>query len=249
MAERLARAGTADRTAVVSDEQTAGRGRAGRSWLAPRGSGLLCTLILRPAVAPRRLPLLSLVTAVAVAEAIEQLAGSPAQLKWPNDVWIGADPDRQKVAGILMTSRLGPAGVEVALGGIGINLTTRPADLPPGATSLLESTGIRIAPSALLPVLLEQFDDRYRDFLDRGGGASLEAWRGRAALLDEHVSIVVGDETRTGVFTGVDDEGALLLRDATGTLHRIVAGDLTRGPRPVGHLGGELSGPRMIPRN
>lgn len=249
VADALARAGAGDRTTVISDEQTAGRGRAGRTWHAPKGSGLFCTLILRPPISPRRLPLLSLVAAVAVAEAIEQVSGSPARLKWPNDVWIGDDPERPKVAGILITSRLGPAGVDVVLVGIGINLTARLEDLPPGATSLLESTGIRIAPAALLPTLLERFDHRYRDYVDWEGAPSLDAWRERAALLGEQVAIDTGDETLSGVFAGIDDEGALLLRDAKGNHRRVVAGDLTRGPRRASHFGGELSGPRMMPRN
>jgi BirA family biotin operon repressor/biotin-[acetyl-CoA-carboxylase] ligase len=232
VASALARAGAGDRTAVVSDEQTAGRGRAGRAWHAPKGTGLFCTLILRPPVLPRRLPLLSLVTAVAVAETVEDISGSPTRLKWPNDVWLGTDPERPKVAGILITSRLAAAGVDVALVGIGVNLTARLEELPPGATSLLASTGVNIAPAALLPMLLERFDCHYRGFIE-ARGASLDAWRERAALLGEQVMIDTGDETLHGVFAGVDDDGALLLRNTAGTLRRVVAGDLTRGPRPI----------------
>ena len=105
-AAQLARFGARDRTIVLSDNQTAGRGRAGRSWQSPAGTGIFCTAILRPDVPPQRLTTLPLLAGVAVAETIERLTNEQALLKWPNDVWIGANQKRPKVAGILTTSSL-----------------------------------------------------------------------------------------------------------------------------------------------
>lgn len=231
VAARLARLGVPERTAVVAAEQTAGRGRAGRPWHAPPGSSLFCTLILRPPVAPERLSTLPLVTGIAVAEAIEALTGSPVQLKWPNDVWIGSDPERRKVAGILVASALHGAAIDHVLVGVGINISAEAGELPDGATSLLSATDARIGIGELVAAAVSTFDRQYEGFCRSGGAPSLAGWRSRAALLGEQVTVEAEGAIRGGTFSGIDDAGALLLRDADGGLHRIVAGDLTRGPR------------------
>src|SRR5829696_8956900 len=112
VASQLARFGARERTAVVSREQTAGRGRGGRPWQAAAGSALFITLILRPPVAVHRLSTLPLIAGVAVAEVIEHVTGSAALLKWPNDVWLETDDATAKVAGILMTSSLRGGSVD-----------------------------------------------------------------------------------------------------------------------------------------
>ncbi len=232
-AAQLARFGAPDRTAVVSDEQTHGRGRSGRMWQAPPGSAVFCTIIVRPHITPHRLSTLPLITGVAVAEAIEQISGHPARLKWPNDVWIGTDPERCKVAGILVTSSLRDGVVERALVGIGINVSGASDDLPPRATSLRVATGVEISAGALFTSLLARFDRAYQEFLDAEGTPFLNGWRSRAALLGENVSIEDAGRIWSGTFTGIDDDGALLLRDSESHVRRIIAGDLTRGPRIV----------------
>lgn len=232
-ADALARFGAPERSVVVSDEQTAGRGRAGRTWQAPAGSGLFCTLILRPRVSPARLGPLPLLAGVAVAEAMEALTGHAARLKWPNDVWIGDDPCHPKVAGILATST--PQGDDVGhvLIGIGVNVSSSRDGLPAGATSLLLATGLETTPHAVLGHLLPCFDRCYRRYLDSAGAPSLDPWRARAALLGEPVSVAEHGRAFSGMFVGIDDDGALLLATADNTVRRIVAGELTRGPRPA----------------
>src|SRR5215211_7858515 len=115
VASQLARFGARERTAVVSAEQTAGRGRGGRSWHAAAGSAVFATLILRPPVAAQRLSTLPLLAGVAVAEAIERIVGCAAWLKWPNDVWLGLDAGFAKVAGVLVTTSLRGDTVDHAL--------------------------------------------------------------------------------------------------------------------------------------
>lgn len=233
VAARLARFGAPERTAVVSAEQTAGRGRAGRAWQAPPGSSLFCTLVLRPQVAPNRLSTLPLVTGMAVAEAIEQLTGTPVQLKWPNDVWIGSDPVRRKVAGILATSALSGNRIDHVLVGVGVNVGSDVDTLPPAATSLRAATGLELASDDVLMGLLRRFERAYAAFLHADGRPSLEAWRTRAALLGERVTIEEDGNACSGIFTGIDDEGALLLQLDDRGVRRIVAGDVARGPRPL----------------
>lgn len=235
-ADALARHGARERTVIVSAEQTAGRGRAGRGWHAPPGSGLFCTIILRPSVEPARLGILSLLAGVAVADAIETLTGHAARLKWPNDVWIGDDPCHSKVAGILATTRLDGARAGCVLLGIGVNVSSRHDELPPGATSLMQATGVAMTADEVLAPLLPCFERQYAGYLASSGMPPLDSWRSRAALVGEPVSIVENGHEVSGIFGGIDDDGALLLSTAENDVRRIVAGDLNRGPRPAGHI-------------
>lgn len=141
---------------VVADEQTAGRGRLGRRWLAPPSSSLLCSLQLRPSVPEERLPELTSVAARACAEAITAVTGLEPELKFPNDLLLGG----RKVAGILAEAREG----RVVLG-IGINVNVPEADLPTEvdrpATSLLVESGTEIDRAQLLVGVLECLERRY----------------------------------------------------------------------------------------
>ncbi len=227
----LAANGTAEGLVVVAEEQTAGRGRGGRTWTAPRGSSLLMSVLLRPAVPAERLASLSLVAGVAVAEALEQFGVSP-KLKWPNDLWL----DGRKVAGVLVNSRVGPDGIAVVLG-IGINVNVEPADLPPGATSLSAVVGKLLSRDELLRTVLTQLNSAYYAFAKTAGRPDLSGWTRRAALVGERVRVADGPAQYSGEMLGIDDDGALLVRDATGEIVKIIAGDLTRGPRSEGANG------------
>lgn len=225
--------GAPDRTVVVSAEQTAGRGRGGRSWQSPAGTAVFCTMVLRPAVTPDRLSTLPLVAGVAVAEAIELVTGCAVQLKWPNDVWLGADPDNAKVAGILVTSSLRGNAVDHALVGIGINVLAKPEDLPPGATSVSAATGLVATPDQVFNVLLDRFEDAYADYVAAEGRPSLDGWRARAALVGESVIVQDADRQLAGTFAGIDEDGGLLIEEPGRPIRKVVAGNLVRGPRSI----------------
>lgn len=229
----FARTGAPEGIVVVSDEQTAGRGRGGRAWHSPPGAALYATLLLRPAVPPPALATLPLVAGVAVAEALEALTGAAVQLKWPNDVWLGSDPERRKAAGILLTSAISGQQVTHVLCGIGINLATPLAQLPPGATSILAATGTPVGTEEMRDALLAAFADQYAAYVESAGHPALDGWRARAALLGEAVTVQDAGLARSGRFTGIDTDGALLLEQG-GAIHRVVAGDLTRGPQMAG---------------
>jgi BirA family biotin operon repressor/biotin-[acetyl-CoA-carboxylase] ligase len=145
---------------AVAGEQTAGRGRLGRRWLAPAGTSLLCSIQLRPEISPERLPELTGVAARACAEAIAALTELESELKFPNDLLIGG----RKVAGILAEAREG----RVVLG-IGVNVNVAERDLPTEidrpATSLLAETGQPIDRALLLVELLERLEHRYDAWL------------------------------------------------------------------------------------
>ncbi|HEY7019102.1 MAG TPA: biotin--[acetyl-CoA-carboxylase] ligase [Gaiellaceae bacterium] len=141
---------------AAAGEQTAGRGRLGRSWLAPAGTSLLCSLQLRPDVPPERLPELTVVASRAVADAIGLLTGLEPELKFPNDVLI----DGRKIAGVLAEAREG----RVVLGiGINVNLSAEqlPQEVDRPATSLLVETGSEHGRAELLAEVLDRLEARY----------------------------------------------------------------------------------------
>jgi len=211
---QLAANGAADGTAVVADVQTAGRGRRGRQWRAEPGTSLLVSIVVRPRLPLTMLPLLSLATAVAVAEALGE-AGVPARIKWPNDVLARG----RKIAGILLESRVG--AVPVVAVGIGVNLLQRgfDGDLQARATSALLETGRALDRAALLTVLLARFAT-WRGHLERDGFAPV---RQRWLALNDTIGDMVSVEGVTGLARDLDASGALLVDDGA-TVHRLIAG-------------------------
>lgn len=218
VAFELAERGAADRTVVLADHQTAGRGRRGRAWSDEPGSSLLVSILLRPRLALPRLPLLSYAAAIAVAEAVEALAGLRPTLKWPNDVLM----DGRKIAGILLESRISAAAATVVLG-IGVNLTQRrfPPELEGRATSVALETGRAVEREPVLTALLGAFDV-WRGRLESDGFAPV---RQRWLALSETIGRRVSVDGRAGLALDVDLDGALLLQDETG-LRRVLAGPI-----------------------
>jgi BirA family biotin operon repressor/biotin-[acetyl-CoA-carboxylase] ligase len=237
VAGQFAQIGARERTVVVSTEQTAGRGRGGRSWQAATGSAVFATLILRPRVAANRLSTLPLIAGVAVAEAIEHVAGCAVCLKWPNDVWLKRDGGAAKVAGILMTSKLRGDSVDHTLVGIGVNVLGESQDLPLGATTIQAATRVAVAPDDVLHVVLQRFADAYAAFVAANGRPSLDGWLARAALLGEIVTLEDADRSCTGTFVGVAADGGLLIAEPGHPIRKVVAGDLVRGPRAAAKPG------------
>ena len=213
----LAADGAADRTVVVAQAQTAGRGRHGRLWLDEPGASLLTSIILRPRLEPARLPTLSLAAGVAVVEALERVTGLKPRLKWPNDVLV----DGRKLAGILLESRISPSPLVVL--GIGVNLAQRvfPADLAERATSVRLATGRRVDADALLTALLESLD-AWRTRLETEGWAPIrERWRALTETLGRRVSI----DGVEGIAVDVDEDGALIVAEGD-VRRRVVAGEV-----------------------
>ena len=219
----LAAQGAPDRTVVVADYQAAGRGRRGRAWDAPAGTGLLASILVRPRGLPERWGGYSLVSAVAVADTLARVAGLGARLKWPNDVLVGG----RKIAGILLESRIAagadPRTAGVIAIGIGINLAQRafPAGLAARATSVVLESGRVVERDATLTALLEAFD-QWRVRFETDGLAPIRArWLTLADTIGRRVSI----DGITGVAVDLDVDGALVLQDGE-RRHRVVAGEV-----------------------
>lgn len=214
---RLAEAGAPEGTVVTARHQTGGRGRRGHAWWDAAGHSLLVSVLLRPAVPVARAPELSLVAGLAVAEGLDA-AGVAAAIKWPNDVLAGG----RKVAGILAEAASEPGGaVRHVLLGIGVNVS-QPA-FPPelaGATSVRLATGRAVEPHRLLDSILDRLTERYGEWLASGLEPLLGAWRRRSATLGATVRATAAGE---GIAVDVEQDGALLVRLADGTLTRLLA--------------------------
>jgi len=207
-----ARAGAADGLVVVADEQTAGRGRLGRSWEAPPGSSLLVSVLLRRAGDPGRAVMAA---GVALAAAAEEVAGVEAGLKWPNDLVV----DDRKLAGLLAEAD-GDALVVGA--GCNVNWESFPDELAATATACNLEAGRTVDRDALLDAFL----DRFADALERGDGV-VDDYRARLATVGRTVRVQhVRDDDLVGTAIGVTDDGALLVRDDAGTDHTVVAADV-----------------------
>lgn len=219
-AGELAREGAAEGTMVTTDDQTAGRGRIGRTWKSLPGQQLALSLILRPAF-PRHF--LMMASALAVADAIETVTGLRAGIKWPNDVLVGD----HKVCGILIES-----SDEYAILGMGINVNGSLAadpDLASRAMTLEQAAGHPVSREAIVAELLWRLDPLY-ETLQTGGEAAQQAihdaWRARLAMLGRRVVIRQDSAAREGIAEGVTDGGALLLRRDDGTVDTITWGDV-----------------------
>jgi BirA family transcriptional regulator, biotin operon repressor / biotin---[acetyl-CoA-carboxylase] ligase len=211
-ARELALAGAPDGTVVTATEQSAGRGRQGRTWTAPPGRALLLSAIVREL--GRRDALLPLAVPVAVAEACDAFAGVRCGIKWPNDVWVGT----RKLAGILLEGRPQEGWAVI---GVGLNVGTAedefPEELRGVATSLAVESGVDPGVEAVLDAVLAALDARLAD----EPAEILARWRERDLLLGKAVRWNGGE----GTAAGVDDEGALLVETAHGQV-ALDAGDV-----------------------
>jgi BirA family biotin operon repressor/biotin-[acetyl-CoA-carboxylase] ligase len=223
-----ARQGAPDRTVLVAEHQSAGRGRAGRSWLAPARSGLILSVLLRPTEVPQtRWSWLPLLAGMALCRSVSTVAELPVALKWPNDLLLGSA--QRKVAGILVELVAGQSAVVI---GLGLNVTVRPAELPtPTATSLAIENAACTDRDPLLRAVLRALDGELRQWCEYEGdpvdSGLHEAYRKRCATLGEQVRVQLpGQAELTGTAVDIDTAGRLVVR--SGSQRRAVsAGDVT----------------------
>lgn len=249
----LGRAGAAEGTVVTADAQQRGRGRLGRTWFSPPGENLYLSVLLRPPLAPPRTPFLTLCAGVALAEAATAVlaqahaaraavdAAPPVvQLKWPNDLLLAQPGGPLRKAGGILTELVCSGGqVDFVVIGVGVNVNCLqfPAEL--AATSLRA-----VLPAPQLPLdvrgfatqLLSQLQDRYEEFLAAGSEPIRRAFAAHAAYLGQPAPLTVntGDRVISGTPLGLLEDGALLIRDAAGQLHTIVAGEISSPLTPLG---------------
>jgi BirA family biotin operon repressor/biotin-[acetyl-CoA-carboxylase] ligase len=223
-----AQQGAPDRTVLVAEQQSAGRGRADRRWVAPARSGLTLSVLLRPVEVPQaRWGWLPLVASVALARTVTTLGALPAAVKWPNDLLLGAY--QRKAAGIL--AEVVPGGLAVVLG-IGLNVTLQPDELPtPGATSLAIEQAACTDRDSLLRALLRSLDTELRQWCAYQGdpvvSGAREAYRQYCATLGKQIRVELpGQPELTGTAIDVDFEGRLVV-ESGGQRRALSAGQVT----------------------
>lgn len=232
VAKKMAEDGAAHGTLVVAEQQTGGKGRRGRHWVSPSGTGIWMTYILRPDITPDRASMLTLVAAMATAEGIQKhisRVGSDAvcAIKWPNDIVLNS----KKIVGILTEMSAEPDCVNYVVTGIGINvnMTEFEEDIKENATSILKETDCRMRRSEIIGTITKKFEEYYETFIKT---ADL------SALADSYNSILInkgrqvrisasGGEEETGTAVGIDDRGGLLITRDDGTVRSVIAGEVS----------------------
>ncbi|MBI2498276.1 MAG: biotin--[acetyl-CoA-carboxylase] ligase [Opitutae bacterium] len=229
-AERQLAAGTPVPLVILARAQTAGRGRRGRTWHSPAGGNLYCTFVFRPKLEPALLQDFTLWMGLNVCELITNFCKIDPGLKWPNDLLLAG----RKAGGMLTEARVDADEIHDLVFGLGLNLNGRAADLPRElqhtATTLAEATGAPVDPNRFAAALIGRMlgayvqfvDDEYRDKF-------AELWKRYDVLRGRPVSVVQGTRTVAGTATGIDDEGSLIVRLASGRTERFRAGEVTLG--------------------
>jgi BirA family biotin operon repressor/biotin-[acetyl-CoA-carboxylase] ligase len=221
VAREAARAGAAHGFVVVADEQTAGRGRFGRRWVAPAGANLTFTILVRPDRS--RLERLSVLAALAVGDGVQDATDLRSRFKWPNDVQV----DGRKLAGILVESELDGEQPAFALVGIGLNVNADTAggdEIREIAVSIRDLLGAETEREAVLAAVLRAFGRWYDEDDAR---AVIGAWSERLVTLGQQVRVSFAGQVEEGLAESVTAAGALLLRRADGSTVELPAGEVT----------------------
>ena len=218
---------------VFAEHQTAGKGRKGRSWASPPGSGLCFSLVVHPASPRRHWPLLSLLTSVAVARSLEELPGRGitrgslrVDLKWPNDVLLSG----KKVAGILIETADSSGGSGAAVVGVGVNvgIDSVPPGMEDSATSVSREAGTGVPRRALLVAFLRHFQQEYLLFERGERQAILEHWKTASSMWNgARVRLCEGDTWREATTCGLSESGAMRVRLPDGSEETVLAADVS----------------------
>lgn len=225
-AKRLAAKGAPHGTVCIADHQTIGRGRMGRTFHSPGGSGLYLSVLLRPGCYAGELMHLTCATAVAACDAVDHVTKLRPGIKWTNDLVV----ERKKLGGILTELSLSKDGkVDHAIIGIGINCTQSAADFPKEiadiATSLSLCTGQTINRAAVAVALIEALFEMAAQLHDRT--ALLERYRKNCITLSREISLVRGEEIRHGKALDVNEEGALVVQFSDGHTEAVNSGEVS----------------------
>jgi len=224
IAKQLAAAGEPEGAIVLTDFQTAGRGRMARSWVAPARSSILMSLLLRSMPRPDQNGWLTMAASLGACDAIQAETLLGACIKWPNDILLNG----KKCAGILAEMSTGANLVDYVIVGLGVNVNfsaTSVEGIPGNATTIADELGREFPREQLIVALLNHIE---RYFLRLRAGEELRAeWKARLATLGQQVSAREGDRVVAGIAQDVGEDGALLVRKENGEIERLIAGDVT----------------------
>jgi len=213
-----ARAGAPHGSLFVADEQTAGRGRRGNTWLAAPGENLLFSVLVRPKLELSQASALTLAVGLALRDAIGPLLNEPAHIKWPNDLYVNG----KKLAGILVESQLQGDRLQAVVVGIGLNVATRdfPPEIAARATSLALLGKGHVEREPLLQEVLNALARRLNAYQSSGVAGICDELNAADALRGQRIRV----DSHEGVGHGIDEQGRLLLQDDARRVHAIIAG-------------------------
>jgi BirA family transcriptional regulator, biotin operon repressor / biotin---[acetyl-CoA-carboxylase] ligase len=225
--KELALKGSPEGTLVLAEEQTAGRGRRGRTWVSPAGSNLLFSILLRPSpMDPGKVFTLTMILALVTAEVLRRATGLSVLIKWPNDLYLGG----KKLAGILTEFSMRDTTVDYVILGTGINLNWHPPveeGIRHPATSLLAETGKRFSRNELLLGILRGLEVSYGEVLRGEIDGYYRRWNELSLILGRQVTIESESEIIEGKALRIDETGALILEEPNGSKRKILCGDVS----------------------
>ena len=225
-AAKLAEQGWKHGTLVVADSQNGGKGRRGRSWYTPESTAIAMSFLLKPQWKPEYAPMLTLVQAMAVAEAIEEVCGIMTQIKWPNDILV----NEKKVCGILTEMNLcGTKIASVIIGtGINVNQDDFPQELSEIATSLKKETKYIQCREELIAAICKKFETYYEEFTKSKNLSYVkDAYNTRLISAGRSVRVLDPKGEYTGEAMGINDQGELLVKKEDGNIVNVYAGEVS----------------------
>lgn len=226
LAHEAAAKGAVEGTIVLAELQTGGKGRLGRPWHSPKGTGIWMSLIIRPSIPLPKTPQMTLLTAVAVAKTIREETGLPVKIKWPNDIFIGD----KKVCGILTELNAESDRVNYLVIGIGLNANSVESDFPPElaqiVTSLRIESGKPLKRVSLIQRLCRIFEEEYDHYLQAGFERVKQEWENHSYTIGKWVTLQTISQQLEGRAVGLDEEGVLKVEDQAGQIHKVYSADV-----------------------
>ena len=227
-AKKLAEEGAPHGTVVVAKQQSKGRGRRGRTWQSPAGAAVYMSLALKPDFAPDKASMLTLVMALSVAEAITELTGLEAKIKWPNDIVVNG----KKVCGILTEMSAELDYIHHVVIGVGINTNHSPSEfdeeIRQTATSLKIESGQAVSRAAMIERVLFHFEKDYDTFVRKMDLSELqEAYQKYLINLNAEVKVLDPKGEYTGIARGINETGELLVEKRNGQIEAVYAGEVS----------------------
>lgn len=225
-AKTIALGGCSDKTVIISDEQTLGKGRLGRSWSSEKGAGIWMSIILKPDIEPAEAPKITQIAAAAMTMAIENVTQEEIKIKWPNDLLL----NKKKVCGILteMSAELGSINYVIVGIGVNVNQTSFDEEIKDKATSIKQITGKETSRKDIVISFLENFEKLYDDFLDKSSlEKTIEICKSHSILIGEEVKVITKASTRQVKVMDINDEGQLVIKNENGELENIFYGEVS----------------------
>ena len=224
--KKLAEEGAKHGTLVVAEKQTKGKGRRGRSWESPKGTGIWMTLLLRPDIEPYNSSGLTLVTAMAINKAVQEITGLDAKIKWPNDIVVNG----KKVTGILTEMSAQLEMINYIVIGIGINVNTEEfsQDIAKMASSLKIESGKTIKRSSIIALFGKYFEQYYAKYIKTQDMSLLiDEYNKELINVDRQIKVLSKENSYTGIAKGINRHGELIVETENKELKNVVAGEVS----------------------